>query len=137
MTFTVTFSQQRSQFVGLSGGQLGSVDLQGFFRNTSVQSKTFRGDRRRRRGISSGFTGCSGDSTTSTGRVYQKPLTLGGGVGWCQETRRKERDSNMTPAHRRLSHRNSLLQANSDFSTKTSIAFPRCCNTLSQHLTAL
>lgn len=30
-----------------------------------------------------------------------------------------------------------VLQANSDFSTKTSIAFPRCCNTLSQHLTVL
>lgn len=29
------------------------------------------------------------------------------------------------------------MQTNSDFSTKTSKAFPRCCNTLSQHLTVL
>ncbi len=38
-----------------------------------------------------------------------------------------------------LSHTETLeiRQANSDFSTKTSIAFPRCCNTLSQHVTVL
>lgn len=45
----------------------------------------------------------------------------------------------MTPPFSNVCHTETLeiLQANSDFSTKTSIAFSRCCNTLSQHLTAL